>query len=532
MGLLRADCQGLLNGVRARDGRGALVARLLPPLMLGLMYWLLGAVLLQYPELLAMLRGGGDSLRQLFATALSPCPVVAGWIGLAHAQRQLFEAPELGLWLQAPLRAGRAAWQVFARAAGLALLWAAALAAPLLVQLLATKDAPWAAWAAVPLALLAAVLPSLGVVLAAQVALLRLARGRWARLLLGWVGALTAFGFPVFLLAQMFAGSPAQVEAIAGAAERGERPARLVAQATELLVAAVRGQDAGSALGPCLLAIAAGLALFALAAPLHPVAVQHHQLAYRPRRVRGRRWPAGAVAAVRRKEFAQLLQQPGALLHMLLVGATVYVLAGQRILVHDILERSGLPLQVRHCGALLFLWFLAVLMLLYAHMGRLAVWDGAQWPLWQRAPVRPAALLAGKLQAIAVLLCWPLAVAALAGAHWFGADGPTVLAFLGFGLAGNLAALATVAAIGTWPGLLRRELDGRLSQGSRGFAASIVLVLAFYLAVSPGFAAWVVLYEHEARRPPGAPGLDFAAAAPVALAAALGLGLLLLLAPR
>src|SRR5258706_16374052 len=116
MGLLLADLQGLVNGLRRRAGHGSLVARLLPPLLLGAMYWLLGGMLLlEHPEMLAVLHRRGDGQTILMAAALSPCPIVAGWVGFAHVHRQLFEAPELTLWLSAPLWRGRATRQVLLR---------------------------------------------------------------------------------------------------------------------------------------------------------------------------------------------------------------------------------------------------------------------------------------------------------------------------------------------------------------------------------------------------------------------------------
>src|SRR5262249_15087000 len=187
------------------------------------------------------------------------------------------------------------------------------------------------------------------------------------------------------------------------------------------------------------------------------------------------------------------LQQPGALWQMLIVAAMTCLLAQQQVVVHGILATTTLPAELRHGAAMAALWCLSVTMLLYAHMGRLAVWDGAQWPLYMRAPMSPGALLRGKLQTIALLLLWPIAVAAFAGAQWFGASLATVLAFAGFAVAGTLAALAAIACVGTWPWLVRRELDGRLSQGSRGLIGSIALMLVFELAVAPGFVAWQLL---------------------------------------
>jgi hypothetical protein len=494
MGLLRADLQALRNGLRS-DGRGSLAGRWLPPTILALMHWLLGNVLLQHRELLHVLHRGGDPIAYLLASALAPGPVVAGWIGFAMAQRQLFEAPELLLWQAAPLWRGRAALQVLLRAVGNALLWTTALSAPLLVQLLLEAGAGAAAFMLLPLALVAVCVPSLCIVVAVQIVLLRLAHGRVARLFTAVTSTLAAFGFPVFLLAQVFAGGQSGADQLVRDARGGSSAGQLTGAAARLLQEATAGSVSAGALLDVLLPLLLGAALVAVAVPLHARAVQNHQLARTARSARHSRWPARPMAVLRRKEWAQLLQQPGAILHMVLVGALVHLFAAKGTLVHGLTADAALPAAVQQVAAMLTLWFVAVLMLLYSHMGRLAAWDGAQWPLYVQAPVEPRALLAAKLQVIASLLAWPMFVAGWAGVQWLDADAASVLPFIGFAAAGSLAALAVVAAVGTWPWLVRAEPDGRLTQGSRGLVGSLVLVFAFYFALSPALVAWLWLLQ-------------------------------------
>lgn len=522
MGLLRADLQGVANSLR-RDGRAALAGRLLPPLVLGAMYWLIGRILLANHDQVTALLGAGDPIAYLVPRALSPCPVVAGWIGFAHGQRQLFEAPELPLWLGAPVWRGRAALQVLLRAAATALLWAAALALPLILQLLQLTGAGFAAYAVLPIALAAGVLPVLCAAFTVQLLLMRLAHGRAARTALSAVSTLAAFGFPLFLLAEVFAGAAGRPASAPSVAQGTTSP--LLGWSVRLVEAGIHGELSVSAVQPAVLVLLAALLPFLAAAALHPVALENHRLAHRPRRFGRRGWPAGPVAALRRKELAQLLQQPGAMLHMLLVGAMVWLLAAERMFVGDILAAEAVPVPVTRCAAMLALWFVAVLMLLYAHMGRFAIHDGAQWPLYLQAPVHPGQLLRAKLQVVAVLLLWPVAVAGAAGVHWFDATLPALLAFLLFALCGNVVALSIVAVVGTWPWLVRREPDGRLTQGSRGLLGSLVLVLAFYLSLSPALAVWIALTDGHDRF--GAGGLEPAALAPLLLGAALAFALLL-----
>lgn len=522
MGLLRADVTAAVNGL-LRDGRGSLLPRVLPPLLLGAMYWLLGRVLLEQPELLRLLRRGGDSMQVLFGAALAPCPIVAGWVGLAHAQRQLFEAPELTLWFGAPIWSGRGAAQVLARAAATAMLWAFALCLPFALQLVVAADAGIAGGLLAAAAIATAVLPLLCVAVGVQLVLLRFASGRWARILLSASGSLAAFGFPVFLLLQVFTGAPQRAAALDAAARGDDAASPLVAPGAQALTALVRGEPLAPHVLPLVWPLVAAAALFALAAPLHGVAVQNHRLAEPRRRSRARTFAERAVAALRQKEFAQLRHQRGAMLHMLLVAAMVFVLAQQRVIGRSIDEIRVLAPEVRQVAQLLVYWFLAVLMLLYAHMGRLAAWDGPQWPLFTRAPIAARTLLLGKLQAIALLMLWPMLVAALVGVQFLDAGPRTLLAFVALAGAGSLIALGVVAAIGTMPVLLRRELDGTLQHAPRGLAGSILLVAAFEAAVAPMFVWWhFALGAVQRSELPGSLAALFPEA--LLLAAALGAG--------
>jgi len=235
-------------------------------------------------------------------------------------------------------------------------------------------------------------------------------------------------------------------------------------------------------------------AIFWFAARLHPAAVERHQLAEPPLlRRSATSWPSKVASTIRRKEFAQLLQQPGAMVGFLIFALLVFALAREPRLLGNILANQKLPIEVRHLGAMLFQWFVAVLLVLYQHMGRLAMWDGAQWPLYMGAPCPPGAILRGKLQAVAVFLLWPFVLVGAAGAHLLGASGTTLLCFCGIALPGTLVALGVLAIVGTWPRLMRPDDGGQIAQGGRSFLAAILLVLLFDLAVSPAVFGWLWL---------------------------------------
>ena len=175
MGLLAADLTALACLPRSAAGRRALSAAALGLGLFGWLSWWLAQTLLDHPGLVVGLHraSDGDSQRALFAYALSACPAVAAWLGLALAQRQLFAAPELPLWRTAPLPPWRPAMQALLRAGFASTGMALAIAGPGAVAVLARGPAPAWAYALVPLAVVAATVPSLAALLATQIVLVR-----------------------------------------------------------------------------------------------------------------------------------------------------------------------------------------------------------------------------------------------------------------------------------------------------------------------------------------------------------------------
>jgi len=500
MGLLRADLRMLANLPVTPAGRRVAFGTLLGLSLLALMSWWIAGEVIMQPRLLATVQGHGavDSLRAMLGAGLMPCPVAATWLGLAMAQRQLFETAELGLWRVAPLASWRPALQILLRAVFVALCWAAALSAPFLITMLQNAGAGWRAYAMLPVALLVTSAPLLCTLLSVQIVLVRFCSGRWLRLVLALTAAAASVGFSTWFLLGLFQ-SP-QARGVAIASTDPDTLPWTIDTGAALLAAVARGETAQSAVLAALAWIAAALVIFVAVAHLHPGAVERHQrasqLLWRGSRSR---WHGSVARLVRKKEIAQVLQQPGALLGFFVFGFLVYALARQRVLTGRILDDPNLPPQVAQFGSMMTLWFLAVLLVLYAHMGRIALWDGAQWSLYMSSPARPAAILRGKLAAVGLFLSWPLLLVAAAGSQLFGADRVVLWHFAICALAGTAAALGVLAAIGTWPRLLRPDDGGQIVQSSRSFLAAMALVLCFELVLSPALFAWIALMAHAGR---------------------------------
>lgn len=528
--LLLADLRALVNLATTRLGRRSLFGTGVGLLLLATISWWFAATVLDHPQLQwRLLRGrDGQHLQGLLGYGLMACPLVATWLGLSLAQRQLFEAPELMLWRQAPIAGSSGPLQVFVRASFLSTCWASALAGPFLVAVMLRHGAPRWSLAMLPLAIAGATVPLLGTLLATQVVLQRFFAGRWLRLVLASSGALASVGFSTWLLLTLFRTPGTRAQAVAAIGESPQSLPWTVDLGAELLAAATDGTLASRALGGIAMWLLATFSAFRLVALLHPRAHERHLAAEPPLlRGRGQRWPSHAAATVRNKELAQVLQQPGALMSFLVFGVLVFALARQKVLVGGVLDNPSIPLEVAQFGGLCGLWFLAVLLVLYAHMGRLVLWDSSQWPLYVAAPVAPGALLRGKLVAIGAFLLWPMLLVAAAGAMVFAIDGPVLLTFLGTALGGTLAALGVLAVIGTLPLLMRPDDSGHVVQGGRSFLAALVLVVAFQLTMLPGALAWslVVVPNSEHRNGPPwqfAPWLVAAAIGYGALVAGLG----------
>lgn len=498
-GLLTADLRQLQNLGTTRGGRRLLFGTCIGFALLGLLSYWFAQGILERPQLLALIehRSGGDSLHGLIGYGLMACPLVATWLGLALAQRQLFEQRELLLWRQSPLPAWRLPLQILLRATFVSTCQATALAGPFVCVVLASSPAP--AWAAplVLVAIVGATAPLLAMLLAVHIVLVRFFAGRWLRLVFTVAGALASVAFSSWLLLTLFSPGQEQVQSVVAVAGRPAQLPWTVDNGAALLAAAARGGLDVHALLALLGWLATALGVFMIVARLHAGACERHFAAEPPAfRRSGQRWPASIAATVRRKEFAQLLQQPGALIGFLVFAVLVFALAKDQVLVGALLQNDRLPRAVVHTGVMLAQWFLAVMLVLYAHMGRLTTWDAAQWSLYMAAPDAAFAILRGKLQAICVFLAWPLLLVALAGMWFLQAERLTLLVYCGMALGGTWAALGVLAFVGTLPFLMRPDDSGAAAPPGKGLFGALLLVFGFYLVLAPVVPAWLWLDEH------------------------------------
>lgn len=502
MSLFLADLRALGNLPTTAQGRRITIGMMIGLGLLSLMSWWLANAIVSDQRLLRLLGelNGEATLPRLLGYGLMTCPMVATWLGLATAQKQLFETSELMLWRQAPIASFTGPLQIFVRAMFLSTIWSAALAAPFVVAVMQRSPAPWSAYALIPVAIITCTVPLLATLLAVQILMVRFLAGRWLRLILSIIAALASVAFTIWLLLNLFTTGRDRIEEVVAAAGIAERMPMTVNAAATMLAHACNRTLTVEHFLPVMSWLAGALLLFGIGASVHARAHERYIESDRPMWRRSNQlWPTSLASNVRKKEFAQVLQQPGALIGFLLFAVLVFVLAKERVLVGNILSHNRIAHEARDIAALLTWWFLAVLLVLYAHMGRLALWDGTQWPLYMASPAKPGWILRGKLQAIATFLMWPLLLVAVAGTQALDVDVYSMLWFLGLALTGTLVALGVVAMVGTWPRLMRPDAEGQILQGGKSFIAAMIMVTMFQCALMPAFYLWLQLTNYVRR---------------------------------
>ena len=502
MGLIAADLRALANLPTNAVGRRMTLGLVTGLGLLALLSWWLADAVMNSTELRQAIgiNRHQDVIARLLGYGLMTCPMVATWLGLATAQKQLFETPELMLWRQALMAGFRGPVQIFLRAGFISTLWATALSAPFVVAVMRQTPAPWTAYALIPFAIMSCTVPLLATLLSVQIFMMRYLAGRWLRILLSAVAALVSVAFTIWLLLTMFTSGGDRIEEVAAAANSRQRLPITVHAAATMLSDAVNQRLTFVKVSPVLSWTFGALGLFACAALFHPRAHERYIESNRPIwRRSNHRWPTSLSSNVRKKEFAQVLQQPGALIGFIVFAVLVFALARERVLVETILNRSRLPQEVRNLAAMLTWWFLAVLLVLYAHMGRLALWDGTQWPLYIASPAKPSWILRGKLQAVSVFLLWPLILVAGVSVQALDVEFSTLMWFFGFASAGTFIALAVIAVIGTWPRLMRPDNEGQIMQGGKSFFAAMIMVCLFQITMIPAAYAWTLVANPRLR---------------------------------
>ncbi len=503
MKLLAADLRVLRNLPTTNLGRRTLLSAAIGIGLLAMLTWWFAQAVVTNPQLLARLHRetGGDELRGLLGYGLMACPLVATWLGLALAQRQLFEGQELALWRQAPIASARPAMQVLVRATFLSCCWAAALALPFLSAMLQSRQAPAWAHGLALLTIVGATAPMLATLLAVHIVLVRFFAGRWLRLVFALIGALASVGFSTWLLMTMFARGHERVQDVVAIASLPRQLPWTIDTGAALLAAAARGTIDIQALAGLASWLVITVLVFRVVADLHPRAYERYLTAEPPLWRNHRRWSTSVASTLRKKEFAQVLQQPGALIGFLVFGVLVFALAKEQVMVGGILKVTRVPRDVTHLAVLLTQWFLAVLLVLYAHMGRLVLADSAQWALYACSPASAFAILRGKLTAIFAFMLWPLLLVALTGVWLLDANVTTLAVFVGVALGGTAVAMGVLAVVGTSPALMRPEDSGHTAQGGKNFLGALVLVIAFQLAIVPvSLAIWDQLANEQNHR--------------------------------
>ncbi len=157
--LLVADLRSTMNLALHREGRRVLLGAGLSLGFLFLVADAFGRILTMHPGATFGLDAGlpPPPLPAVLGTALSPGLLLATWFGFSGGPRQLFELPQITLWLTAPMHAPAILLATWLRFGTLVAIWCAAVCGPVARRLAADAGGALAWWqiacAAVVLAL-------------------------------------------------------------------------------------------------------------------------------------------------------------------------------------------------------------------------------------------------------------------------------------------------------------------------------------------------------------------------------------------
>ncbi len=337
------------------------------------------------------------------------------------------------------------------------------------------------------------------------------------------MSALGSLTFSVLLLLGAIGRDDAASGFLAMARGRSAYPAVLDVPARLLADWSLGGSGAAElpSAGALLAGAAAGLAIVSM---LYRRAWGNAQRAVLPLRRRGiaRPWPASATAVVFRKELAQIAQQPGQLLGLLVSTLFVVVLAGSRLFGRELFAEQRLPADEQAVFVLMATWLVAQVTIVPGSVLRVALLDGPQWQLYVLAPASRAAILRGKLLSIALLQAWPAAIAAIVGRVQLGASVAALATFGALVPVAVLWASSVSVWVGTIPGLIR---PGPERNPVLALVAVALAIFLLQLTAVPGAFAWLWLVERQAGAGPLA-GMSTSGAHAVLIGAAQGVGLL------
>lgn len=522
--LLVADLQAMGNLVRKGPGRRTLLGGLAVLALLAILSLALGSTVLRSPEMRGLLLGtyqgigggsgptggidtnpGGGS-GTLLAMALGPSLALALWYGLSAGHRLLFETPEVQLCGNAPMPPQLLVAHAAIRAWWLGGLHGLALSGPATALMLNWLGADWTSYAALPVAVFLCMAPVLVIALLSHLLLARFFSGRGMQVVLAAMMGVLSLGISGLLVATAFLDSE-DLRGLAGQVNEGLEPPLFAAGGAALLLATVEPVWDHGALLRTVGALVAALLFLMLAADLHPRAVECNQAARSRKgakggplakgsgasRLQGDRQgskPVGIGRAIAIKELCAFREQPRAALGLLLSTGMLWWLSREGGLSRTVERGAAQWPEFAGVTVMLGLSLLGLLLLLPAQTPRLVLADARSWNLYANAPVGPWALLRGKLAILGGIAFWPFLVAATLGITVIGVPKASVPWFLGVGVCVAATATGAIAAVGTWPRLVKGDIQDRTNLGLRALFTALLSIAALDLLALPLTLPW------------------------------------------
>ncbi|RMH04785.1 MAG: hypothetical protein D6702_02210 [Planctomycetota bacterium] len=496
-GLVRADLQQLGNLFRTQGGRRLLILLVLAQAMFLAMGGMAGP-LLDSPDVVVPVREGRTDPALVFGLLLVPTLLLMLRIASGGGPRQLLTGPELPLLFAAPcpslLLAARGLWRQLAQV----LFWCLGFLSVAVFLGTATRIFPPAALARLPLALILMAAPLLASVQAVYVLAMRFAPTRATQ------AGFALLGFAAILVFFLLVTSGPRI--VGAGARPGAGPGALLAALEggrwwPLLLRAparfvVHGWTGSELLTPFAASLGLTLAGLGLATVFLRRAWENAIALADRSRSRGsrRRWPAGLVASLLRKEWLALSQQPARLLGICLSAGLLGWLSLQsrdQPLALTLPEPGAGPWldALARGGAVIGL--AAKLSIFLLPSFGLSVFQGeaAQWPLIAASPADRRAFLVAKSGAALFLLAPYLVVALALGLH-AGLAWTDLLVVAGLGPPALAALVAPLLAFGCSPLLLRPEDAGRLVPRIRTGLGLAVVYPVLLTLLAAGWGLW------------------------------------------
>jgi len=491
--LLRTELKAVVNQIRQPGNLKYIVVGLVIAACMSIGLAIACKNLILAPAVIRLVRedSSGTVLRFLIGLVMVPALLLGIAMAVGQVRRDLFEGPMAGLLVASPVSRGSIVVWTFTRTTFSILLYGSLIEVIPLCWVLEKTTGMGSGAFLFPIAMFIMAAPLVAGIILVNVALMRWLAKPWTRMLLTMLGGLAGMAFILLSASGVMTGK-ASGEEMAALVQAEPQLPWLLSLPTDVLMY-LMGQPTGSTsilillitlLSPCVLLL--------LAAAVYERAYENAWVTFNPtlfRTVRflSKGWPTKPVASLLRRELVQLVQQPTSLFGYVFLGFLIFMIARSDPMSLTLPEDSPVPELLGSTARVFFTWLLTALMLASMSVPS----PGAEVPylvMYKSSPVRPAALLHGRMATLLLPFGWCLVLTLLFG-HWIiGASPLALLLFIGFALPTMVLSLGLITGLGTLA--IPTTSGASLVDMTRMLITSIGVALAMGIILGAGLAFW------------------------------------------